>query len=196
MTRIGIFAGTFDPVHAGHIAFALQALEVANLDEVMFLPERRPRYRAAEHYGHRVAMLRRALKPHAQLSLLELVEPRFTVQRTLAHIRAVVGPAELVVLVGSDVVPTMSGWPALEHLLQVSELVVGVRAGESRPTIERRIAGWPVSPRRCFIFQSFAPVVSGGAIRQALQQGRQTAGLLTSVWRYSRQNWLYVALPQ
>ena len=43
MARIGIYAGTFDPVHAGHVAFALQSLEAAKLDRVYFLPERRPR---------------------------------------------------------------------------------------------------------------------------------------------------------
>lgn len=42
MSRIGIYSGSFNPVHAGHIAFALQALESANLKTIYFLPERRP----------------------------------------------------------------------------------------------------------------------------------------------------------
>ena len=68
--RIGIFAGTFDPVHAGHIAFALQAAEIAKLDEVVFIPERRPLSKSStEHFGHRVAMIRQAIMPHSKLAL-------------------------------------------------------------------------------------------------------------------------------
>ena len=196
MPRVGIFAGTFDPVHTGHITFALQAIDRAKLDEVMFVPERRPRAKpAAEHYGHRVAMLRRALKPHARLSLLELVEGQFTVHRTLNHLRGIVGDAELVLLVGSDVLPHIPDWPHADQLLREVELVVGVRAGESPEAVGLRVETWPVQPRKLTVFDSFAPVVSAGAVRQALRQRQMVAGVLSSVLRYSRQNWLYIALP-
>jgi nicotinic acid mononucleotide adenylyltransferase len=73
-SRIGIYAGTFDPVHAGHVSFALHAMTVAQLDEVYFLPERLPRYKpGAAHFAHRVAMLKRAVKPHPDLQIIELV---------------------------------------------------------------------------------------------------------------------------
>ncbi len=195
--RVGIFAGTFDPVHSGHISFALQAVENATLDEVLFLPERRPRAKpSAEHYGHRVAMLRRALAPHSQLDLLELVEARFDVQRTLSHLRAVLGDAELVFLAGSDIVSTMPTWPHLSQLCQQAELVVGVRASETPEEVQFCIESWPVQPRNVTLFESFAPVVSSSYIRSALRMQQSTAGLLRSVQRYSEQNWLYVALPE
>src|SRR4051812_40769392 len=81
--RIGIYAGTFNPVHTGHVAFALQAVKEANLDEVYFVPERQPRGKAGvEHFGHRVAMLKRALRPYKQFDVLELVDVNMTVNRT------------------------------------------------------------------------------------------------------------------
>ena len=40
---VGIYSGTFDPVHTGHVAFALEAAQVANLQKVVFLPEETPR---------------------------------------------------------------------------------------------------------------------------------------------------------
>src|SRR5581483_3364510 len=88
MKRIGIYSGVFDPVHAGHIGFALQAVERAGLDKVYFLPERRPYHKqGVEHFGHRVAMLKRATRPHPALSVLELEDISFTVERTLPKLQ-------------------------------------------------------------------------------------------------------------
>jgi cytidyltransferase-like protein len=72
-SRIGIYSGTFDPVHAGHMAFALQAMQEAKLDRLYFLPERRPRYKqGVEHFAHRVAMLERAILKNQALSKKKL----------------------------------------------------------------------------------------------------------------------------
>lgn len=195
--RIGIFAGTFDPVHTGHIAFALQTLQRANLDEVAFIPERRPRDKTGtEHFAHRVAMLRQAIKPHSQLSLVELVEPQLTVNRSLPHLKSVFTGAELVLLVGSDVLPSIPTWPQYQRLLDQVELVVGVRAGESLEAMELHVATWPIQPKRLTVFDSYAPAVSSSKVRRHLRSGRLVHGVLASVRRYSRQNWLYVRLPE
>ena len=80
MSKVGIFSGTFDPVHAGHIAFALEAMESAGLDKVYFLPESMPRRKSGvTHYAHRLAMLELALKPYNKLSILELPDKQFSV---------------------------------------------------------------------------------------------------------------------
>lgn len=197
LQRVGIFAGTFDPVHTGHIAFALQALDQVKLDEVAFLPERRPRNKAGtEHFAHLLAMLRQAIQPHARLSLLELVEARLTISRSLPHLRRVFADADLVLLVGSDVLPSIPTWPQYERLLRQMELVVGVREGESLEAMRLHVATWPVQPRRLTVFHSYAPTISSSAVRQHLRAGRLVHGVLSSVRRYSRQNWLYVRLPE
>src|SRR4051812_33685276 len=128
MPRIGIYAGTFDPVHAGHVTFALQAMEAAGLDKVYFLPERRPRNKQhVEHFGHRVAMLKRAAQPHPQFEVLELVDVSFSVERTLPKLRQQFADDELVFLFGSDVVVSLQSWPKSELLLKDNELVIGLR---------------------------------------------------------------------
>src|SRR3982751_4027627 len=111
-SRIGIYAGTFDPVHAGHIAFALQAMERADLDSLCFLPERRARTKqGVEHFGHRVAMLRRATQPHPKFSVLELDDVSFTVERTLPALYKRFPQTQLIFLFGSDAVEQLPNWP-------------------------------------------------------------------------------------
>jgi len=193
--RIGIYAGTFDPVHAGHVSFALQAILAARLDKVYFLPERRPRNKQhVEHFGHRVAMLRRAIKPHPQFEVLELVDVSFSVERTLPELQRRFKGSELVFLFGSDVLQNLRNWSKADQLLAESELVIGLREQDDRGKLHGLIEAWPVPPKALTIFASYAPEVSSGRIRDALRRRQPTSGLLTSVERYSDHNWLYVSL--
>lgn len=195
MSRIGIYAGTFDPVHAGHISFALQALTAAQLDRVYFLPERRPRGKAGvEHFGHRVAMLKRALQPHNQFAVLELVDVSFSVERTLPALQKQFAGDTLVFLFGSDVVPGLSNWPHADKLLASGELVIGLRNQDDRDSLHGIVEAWPVQPKAVTVFPSYAPAVSSGKVREALRRRQPADGLLSSVERYSDRNWLYVSL--
>jgi nicotinate-nucleotide adenylyltransferase len=194
MSRIGIYAGTFDPVHAGHIAFALQAMQAAELDRVYFLPERRPRAKAqVEHFAHRVAMVRQAIKPHPQFGVLEFVDMNFSIGRTLPKLKKQFEKDELVFLFGSDVVGGIPQWPHATHLLK-EEFVIAVRGGQNRAGIKRTVAAWQPEPRAVTIFDSYAPAVSSGKIREALRRGKPASGSLKSVERYSDHHWLYVSI--
>ena len=195
MKRIGIYAGSFDPVHVGHITFALQALEQAHLDELYFLPERRPRYKTGvEHFAHRVAMLKRAAEPYRKFDVLESVEINFIVKRTLPMLQHKFKGAQLVFLFGSDVVSSLPDWPLAEQLLKVSELVIAAREGSDAEDLQRAIASWPIQPLAATMLTSFAPMVSSKIIREALRTRQPTVGLLQSVARYSDHHWLYVSL--
>jgi nicotinate-nucleotide adenylyltransferase len=194
MSRIGIYAGTFDPVHAGHVTFALQSVEAAKLDEVYFLPERRPRTKQqVEHFGHRAAMLKRALEPHTRLRVLEMVDVNFSVGRTLPKLKELFAGDELVFLFGSDVVPRIADWPYAARLLK-REFVIGLRHQDKREDIHKIVEAWQTQPRAVTVFESYAPDVSSGKIREALRLRRPAKGTLKSVERYSDRNWLYVSL--
>lgn len=193
--RIGIYAGSFNPVHAGHISFALQALATANLDTVYFLPERQPRHKPqVEHFGHRVAMLKRAARPHKHLRVLELEDTQFTVAHSLPRLRRRFPDAQLVFLVGSDVVRHMPQWANVAHLCETSELLVGMRQGAEQAAIECSVGELPLAPRAVIVFESYASEVSSRAVRQALQQQYSIPGMLQSVQRYANRHWLYVSL--
>lgn len=195
MRRIGIYAGAFNPVHAGHIAFALQAIEAAKLDAVYFLPERRPRHKPeVEHFGHRVAMLKRAVRPHPKLRVLELVDISFSVERTLPQLQKRFRDLQLVFLFGSDAIQDLPAWPKAEAMLQASELVVGIRAPHEQRQVYQGVTVWKVQPQAFVCIDSHAADVSSARVRDALRRRKPVRGLLPSVARYSDQHWLYVSL--
>jgi nicotinate (nicotinamide) nucleotide adenylyltransferase len=175
--------------------FALQALERAGLDAVYFMPERRPRQKTqVEHYGHRVAMVRRALQPHPRLDVLETDDISFTVTRTFRRLQQQFADDQLVFLMGSDVATHLHSWPGVERVLIDAELAIGLRAGGSLDDLRRSLAALPISHSRVHILESFAPHVSSTEVRLALNERRHTHGILPSVARYSDRNWLYVSL--
>src|SRR5207247_1790755 len=114
MTRVGIFGGTFDPVHVGHLAIANAALEEIPLDRVLFVPARRYPLKGREPQAgaaDRLAMLEAALRdePRFAASRLELDRegPSFTVD-TLAALR---GEGELYLILGSDAIADVAPGP-------------------------------------------------------------------------------------
>lgn len=126
--RIGIFAGTFDPVHAGHAAFAKAAIKLCNLDRVVFLPEPKPRGKVrVTGIGHRVAMLRLATQDNPSFEVMQLPDDQFTIAKTLPELQEKFAGAQLVMLFGSDVAATVHTWPDAKTLLAQTELAVGFR---------------------------------------------------------------------
>lgn len=193
--RIGIYSGAFNPVHAGHIAVALQVIRAARLDQLVFLPERLPRQKpGVEHFAHRVAMLKQAIRPYPNMTVLELPDRHFTVARTWPQLRAKFAGCTLVLALGSDVARSLPYWAHATTLLRASELVVVTRGNDAVDAVSADIAAWPITPKTLTILPSFAPQISSSAIRLALQREQPADGLLASVRQYVRRNWLYISL--
>lgn len=130
MRRIGIFAGTFDPVHRGHVAFAVEARRVCGLDEVVFLPEHRPRSKTGvTAIEHRLALLELAVGRAAGLRVERLESAQFSVAATLPELRSRFPGAQFTLLVGSDVVASLQRWDDIGRLLKEMRLAVGIRRG-------------------------------------------------------------------
>ena len=188
---MGIYSGAFDPVHAGHVAFALRAAKRAKLDRVYVMPEREPRGKQSEHYGHRVAMIRRALRPYKHTAVLETVERRFTARRTLARLRQRFPSAQLVFLLGSDSAKGIGSWPHVEELMRQSEVCVALRRDDSEQDAIDIFSGLSVPPQRLWLMESSERHVSSSAIRVAIGTGKTALGMLKSVYNYARREWLY-----
>ncbi|MDB5167062.1 MAG: Cytidyltransferase-related protein [Candidatus Saccharibacteria bacterium] len=130
--HIGIYSGTFDPVHKGHISFALEAIKNRNLDEVVFLPERRPREKSSvSDISHRITTLKQAIHTIPKLSVVRLSSEQFTTKDTLPELKTMFPDASFTLLLGSDVVRTFTyRWQDLDILLSSVTLAIGMRNNE------------------------------------------------------------------
>lgn len=198
MAKIGIFSGTFDPVHAGHITLALESLDKVGLDKVYFLPERSPRRKeGVTHYAHRVAMLNVALKPYNKLEVLELPDKQFSVSKTLPRLRRRLPDTEFYQVVGSDVLEMLSSaeaveqWPGFARYLQEVTLLVGVRTGTDSDELEGILND--IQPHG-LIIETHLPIVSSSAIRLAVSRNKTPKELLASLRPYVKKHWIYASI--
>lgn len=131
--RTGIYSGTFDPVHPGHIAFAEESMRKCNLDEVVFLPEQKPRGKEeVTELVHRVTLLERATAAISGLRVVQLASEQFTVQQTLPELRQAFGDSRLTLLIGSDIARTfLYRWEGLDTLLDEVSLAIGLRSHDN-----------------------------------------------------------------
>jgi len=135
--RLGIFGGTFDPPHLGHLISAQEVAAQLHLDRVLFIPAGEPPHKQ-EHVitpaHHRRAMVARAIAGDARfaLSLIELERsgPSYTVD-TLAQLRAEYGAgAQLILILGGDMVYDIGGWHNPAGIVaQVARLAAVQRPG-------------------------------------------------------------------
>lgn len=133
MRRIGIFPGVFDPVHNGHIAFAIAAQKAANLDAVYIIPESNPWHKTnVTPLRHRIAMVRLMTTDQPALQPLRLGIDRFTVSAMVHELHRHFNDAELYLLVGSDVaLYSLRNWQDSEQLLTAMQLIIGLRTADA-----------------------------------------------------------------
>jgi nicotinate-nucleotide adenylyltransferase len=134
--RLGVFGGTFDPVHVGHLAIALAALESVPLDRVLFLPARRSPLKDRDPLASvtdRVAMLEGAIanEPRFVLSRLEL--DRDGVSYTVDTLEALRSEGELFLILGSDALADLARWRAPDRIRDLATILVAARPGAPDP---------------------------------------------------------------
>ena len=190
--RIGIYSGTFDPVHKGHVAFALAAIEKAQLDTVYFAPEIKPRRKQhCTHIAHRIAMLRLAVRLHPKLEVLELPDANFAPQKTYARLRALFPTDEIVLLVGEDLLEHMHLWPYVDQLLPNIELAIGYRKAHSKESLTNLMQKLPTQPKDYYFVTTQYGGISSMTIRQDLINKKRSQDILKSIANYANNEWLY-----
>lgn len=192
MKRIGIFGGTFDPVHNGHLAAAQAARERLGLDRVIFVPAGRPPHkpgRALTPAKHRLAMVGLAIRGNAGfvLSADEIARPdtSFTVD-TLERLASRLGKCKLHLLIGMDQALQLDTWRRPERIFALAEVDVVSRPGYREEGIPSR---WR---KRLRSVETPGLEISSRLIRRWARQGRSIAYLVPDpVSRYIRRHGLY-----
>lgn len=148
--RIGIFGGTFDPIHVGHLVAAVNARHALRLDRVIMMVANIPWQKAGQ----------RALStPEDRLALVEaavggvdgVVAGRMEIDRggesytaeTLAELHRTNPDDELYLIIGWDVAPVLTSWERWEEVQRLATLVV-VNRPDYRPPRALAEAGWKV----------------------------------------------------
>jgi nicotinate-nucleotide adenylyltransferase len=155
MKRIGLFGGSFDPVHIGHLLVAQAACEELALDRLFFIPAAQSPFKPGTvpaTAALRARMLRLALagKPNCEVDTQEI--SRGGVSYSIDTVRAYKSrfpSCEVFFLIGADHVPTLPKWREAETLARLAEFVVISRPGEIStapppPFRVRVLGGWPL----------------------------------------------------
>ena len=146
--KIGIYGGTFDPTHHGHLILAREVGETFRLDKIIFVPAAVSPFKGspAAAAEARLSMLRAAIEGEAGFIVndfeLRRPPPSYTID-TVEDIQRQEADAELYYLIGEDNIPTLRKWHRFEELEQAVRFVVLDRTGAGTkhdyPTLHRRI---------------------------------------------------------
>lgn len=177
---MGLFGGSFDPPHAGHLEPVRAAREHFALDRVLFLPTARPPHKEG----------RRQAPPEARYTMVELAlldeeglfasaheltpgRPAYTVE-TLEHFRAERPEDDLFLLLGSDSFSHLPSWRRWEELADLAHLVVLTRPGWAgnalREALHPSLRAW-LDEGRATLFEGPAVPLSSTRIREAVRNG-------------------------
>ena len=214
---IGIFGGTFNPVHWGHVRTALEIKKALDLDAMYLVPSRVPPHRDEPEVDAevRLAMLKAAIEDFTELEIddreLQRKGPSYTVD-TLRSIRQQQPDITIGLCVGVDAFIHLDTWHQWRQLFDLAHIIIAHRPGwpvdtlteqvhgELRSVVEQRLvtdAGQlKINSAGLFLPQKVTDIdISSSVIRQYVEQGKSIAGMVPDkVLEIIRQRKLYQSI--
>ncbi|OGF46945.1 MAG: nicotinate (nicotinamide) nucleotide adenylyltransferase [Candidatus Firestonebacteria bacterium RIFOXYA2_FULL_40_8] len=134
--RIGLFGGTFDPVHLGHLIAAEDIMKTCKLDRVVFIPSARPPHKnekSLTSVKDRYNMVKLAIKPFTGFELsdyeLKKTGKSFTIDTVRYFISKYPKTDKLYFIVGADIVEQLSTWKSWKELIKEIHFLIMTRPG-------------------------------------------------------------------
>ncbi len=176
--RLGVFGGTFDPIHIGHLIAAQEVWAALRLDRVLFVPAGEPPHKRGlpvTPAEHRVAMVALAIQdnPAFVLSRIEVDRPgpSYTVD-TLRQLRATWPAAELFLIIGADELLSLPTWREPATIAALAQIVAVARPGVQIEDL-RYLEPWIPEPQRRIHFVSMPLIgISATDLRRRVAEGR------------------------
>ncbi len=141
--KLGIFGGSFDPIHSGHLVPVRKAQQAVGLDRVLYLPTARPPHKPGRQFARsqrRFAMVELALldEPDFEVSAWELTPgvPAYTVD-TVERLRHRDPSVEIFLILGGDSFKQLPTWHRWRDIVKVASLAVLTRPGWDYRSVER-----------------------------------------------------------
>jgi nicotinate-nucleotide adenylyltransferase len=176
--RLGVFGGTFDPPHRGHVRVATDVADRLRLDRVLWVPARVSPFKREEAVTDaeiRLEMVRRAaeLDPRFEVDARELDRPglSYTVD-TLEALRSEHPDAEIFLILGADQFQDFPRWREPERIVRVARLAVMNRAGTSPRSVAPEVADAVPGLEQAAVFVPVTDVdVSSTDVRARVAEG-------------------------
>ncbi|HET9251465.1 MAG TPA: nicotinate-nucleotide adenylyltransferase [Candidatus Eisenbacteria bacterium] len=194
MRRVGVFGGSFDPVHAGHLIMAEYAADRLRLDEVAFVPAALPAHkpgRALAAFAHRCAMIRSAIRGNSRLTVSTIEGERGGVSFTADTLETMARKGtSLTFILGEDSLAEFHTWRDPDRIVRLSRLAVVPRGNGTQPRRRSRLrAAWK---RRIVTLDPPRIDISSTEIRRRLRAGRSVRYWVPDpVLSYIRRHGLY-----
>ena len=197
--KLGVFGGTFDPIHMGHLVVAEEAREQLGLDEVLFVPAGKPWFKSempVTDAKHRLAMVAMAVasNPAFRSSEIEMCRPgpSYTVD-TLELLRDELGDdVEFFVVLGADALSELERWRQPKRILELATVVGVTRPSHRSVDLGRLGASLGTAADRLRLLEGPLIEVSGTDIRCRVHEGRTIRYLVPeSVEAYVIEHGLY-----
>lgn len=196
--RTGIFGGTFNPVHSGHVLLAQTYIAALSLERMLVIPTRIPPHKTGESLipgENRLEMCRLAFmqNPVCEVSDIELRRPdkSYTVD-TLEKLHRDFPNDEFYLIMGSDMFLTFTEWRRWQRISELAVVCVGAREKNLRPALEgqsRLLCGYGV---RCRIIDLDPIPISSTEVRAMAKRGEPLDAVVPpAVAGYIAENRLY-----
>jgi nicotinate-nucleotide adenylyltransferase len=197
--KVGLFGGTFDPVHNGHILVAETVLQKVDLAKIIFIPAGKPwlkEGRKITSAAYRLKMVELAISgnSHFEISSIEIERPgaTYTVD-TLVDLINKENNTELYVIIGLDSLADFPRWKNPSRLLRLCYLVVVPRPGYPIPDIRSMEKELPGLKTRLILLNAPDIDISSSEVRRRIKEGLSFKHLVPeSVAEYIQENKLYV----
>lgn len=198
--KIGIFGGTFNPVHKAHIYLAKKFRDALALDKLLLIPTFIPPHKPAEDLAdaaHRLAMCEIAVREHEGLEVSDFEirgEGRSYTCLTLSHLHEKYTGADFFLLMGADMFLTVQDWKNPAELFHLSTLCAAAREHGEHAALEAHAAKLEITGANCVIIDAEPTPLSSTMIRGMLERGEDVSELLdVGVLDYIKRNGLYGA---
>ncbi|GAA0457325.1 nicotinate-nucleotide adenylyltransferase [Alkalibacillus silvisoli] len=183
MKKIGLFGGTFDPPHIGHLSICHTVLDNLKLDEIWLIPTYQPPHKkgANETFTHRLNMLKRLTNAN-QIKVSTIESERKGLSYTIDTVRLLkeqFPQDEFYFIIGGDMVDFLPKWYAINELKKIIQFVGVARAGSH------------FSDESVIKVEMEEVNISSTHIRNQIKAGEKPQGLPTRVFKYIKEHDLY-----
>lgn len=197
--KIGIFGGTFNPIHNGHVHLAVSCRDMLGLDKLILIPTNRPPHKDTDQLAdavHRLNMCKIATEHFGNfyVSDLEIKRggPSYTVD-TLRQLSEIYKNDELYFLMGSDMFVTIESWREPNEIYKLATLVAVARGHEDYEDLKAFANKIKPNGARCKVLKVRPMPMSSTRVRSAILSGARAGRevIPSRVYDYIWQNGLY-----